>query len=99
MFAVSSVERLISQLMKVLLIAPSEVAGSGEAHSSGAATRGGVAGLPGDPVEIEAQQGGVQSEPGGDGGFTQAWPPPTTITSKDPSSSTDGMVRRKVRVG
>ena len=37
----------------------------------GGATDGGVAGLPGDAIEIEGEQGGVQAQPrAGDGRFT-----------------------------
>ena len=37
----------------------------------GGAADGRVAGLPGDPIEVEGEQGGVQAQPGGgDGRFT-----------------------------
>ena len=44
---------------------------------------GRVAGLPGDSIEIEAEQGGVQARwTPVIGASRPAWPPPTTITSK-----------------
>ena len=50
----------------------------------GRSADGRVALLPSDAVEIEAEQGCVESEPGfGDGRFTSGMPPPTSITSND----------------